>query len=87
MNEDLTAYKILRFCEELSDIAKEANKSRFGLNDQEKDLYIYFVYSVYRLKIISPEQCKEFIKNIDFHTYNVILEAEAWKQRVLENVT
>ena len=85
MDDELLQTKVLLFCKELQKEAVEANEITWGLSDCKKDLYTYFVYAVYRLRIITAEECKEFIKDIDIHTYNVICEAEKWKKEYMQN--
>lgn len=80
MENEILQHKVLKFCQELQKEAIKANNESWGLDDLKKNIYSYFVYSVYTLRIISPEQCKEFIKDIDIHTYNVLCEAEKWKK-------
>ena len=85
MEDNYLQNKVLLHCEALRKEAIKANNESWGLDDLKKNIYTYFVYQVYLLRIITPEQCKEFIKDIDIHTYNVICEAEKWKKEYIQN--
>ena len=87
MTDEMLQLKIRLLCEEFRKEAVRANEESWGLSDLHKNLYTFFVYNVYRLRIITAEECKAFIKDIDIHTYNVICDVERQKKEGSSNAS
>ena len=87
MENELLQFKIRQLCKEFQKEAIQSNQESWGLSDLHKNLYTFFVYNVYRLRIITAEECKAFIKDIDIHTYNVICDVEIKNKEGVANAS